>query len=595
LTSLSAFELSRTSQKMVDTASASFTSFESTSDVLTTILEDGTCPNHPDEELNVFCYTDKSFMCLKCSITHKGHHITTFANADEGYGIIQQVTSTVFCAKHMEKAANYYCLKEDRPVCEMCCIVTCKNHEIEEIKDMATRCKDKLGDINTQIHSQVTNPEVLTDFLARADELKTKMESKEGDQLAKVDAYYADLRKKLDAKHQESIEYVKKEIRDVCGEMISFVNSMKQIQEWDTIHQKLIKSGDMELINYCRSEKMTDLEEFVQDFETCGEENLEMLKGEGMDDLGVVLDEKYNFSDLKLGFVGGVFRRNNEAERKPFYFRYNSSQLSLKEWDASSWETKNPSFSDSLINGRQVCAGADGALWIYGGTNTSGYTDSSKLHRYDLKNDKMTSFDGPKGQNGNAYFALVAAPDLSLYVIAGYYYPMGGQIQYYDQTHRYDIRKDSWEEIARLDTRLYYHTACCYTKRSQYMLYVIGGHNTQRYVSEVRVYNHNMKDVEFKQGKWELVTIKGGFNYNYLSRCIPLADHGKILIVSSGGYNSFEYHHEDKEIKSLGTSSTCSWSQGAFWSRKDNEVVVMGDNGSGLKYDIEKKEFKSYY
>eukprot|EP00357_Protocruzia_adherens_P021125 CAMPEP_0115017422 /NCGR_PEP_ID=MMETSP0216-20121206/28113_1 /TAXON_ID=223996 /ORGANISM="Protocruzia adherens, Strain Boccale" /LENGTH=60 /DNA_ID=CAMNT_0002388247 /DNA_START=28 /DNA_END=207 /DNA_ORIENTATION=+ len=56
-----------------NTNSYSFTSFESTSDILNTIVDDGVCPSHPDESLNVFCYTDKSFMCLKCSIQHKGH------------------------------------------------------------------------------------------------------------------------------------------------------------------------------------------------------------------------------------------------------------------------------------------------------------------------------------------------------------------------------------------------------------------------------------------------------------------------------------------------------------------------------------------
>jgi len=573
---------------MADLASASFTTFESTSDVLQSILDDGTCPSHPEEELNVFCFTDKSFMCLKCSITHKGHHITTFSSPEEGQMIIQKVTSIIYCSKHIDKQAQYYCLKEERPVCEMCCIVTCKSHEVEEIRDLSQKYKDQLDQLTQKINDDVSKKGDLNEFIQRADSLTAKLTDKEIDQIKKVEEYFDKLEESLKEKRQEMVDYAKGEMKEVCSEMYSFVNSMKQIQEWEDIHKKLIQSGDMELINYCRSEKMTDLESFVEDFEHSGDDNLEMLKGEGFDEIGVILDDKYKFSDLHIGFLGGMFSKNSKAFETVRYIQYGQNTMVTKEFDGSNQQSKSLSLSDSVYGGREMAVTPKGDIWLYGGTDMNGYCNSNKM--WCLKGGEGTPIEreGPPGMNGNAYFTFLAAPDNTLWVVGGYGYNASQQT-YYDQVYQYEVSKDKWVEKPKLDTRLYYHSGAVYNKGSKYMIYIFGGYNMSQYVHEVRVFNHSMKGSDIALGKWEKLALSSGFNYNYMSGVIGASDRDEIYIFGTGGSNSWKFDVKEKKFTSITGYTGCSWSYTGYWARKDNLLAWTGDNGTSFKYDMDKK------
>jgi len=280
-----------------NTNSYSFTSFESTSDILNTIVDDGGCPSHLDESINVFCYTDKSFMCLKCSIQHKGHHITAFDSLDDARDIIKEVNSTLFCSKHKEKTCQFYCEVESRPVCETCCIVSCKNHDISEINDLYQECKQELDALHSQV-STVNDSTRVQSILKATGNIIEQLEQKRQKDLTKVETDIDELVKKLTTRKQELITETNNHYNDNIEEIRQSVSRFEQISDWDSFYRKLMSENKYETVKYCKGESLKALRNEISKAANMAEESAEAE--EDLEDLQQKVQEQFAMSGLKV-------------------------------------------------------------------------------------------------------------------------------------------------------------------------------------------------------------------------------------------------------------------------------------------------------
>mmetsp|Transcript_15019 Transcript_15019/g.16675 ORF Transcript_15019/g.16675 Transcript_15019/m.16675 type:complete len:620 (+) Transcript_15019:60-1919(+) len=235
--------------------SVSFTSFESTSDILTTIVDDGVCPSHPGRPINVFCYTDKSFMCLNCAIQHKGHHIAAFETMDDAREIVKEVQSILYCTKHKEKTCQLYCEDDQRPVCDTCCLVGCKNHKIEEISDLYLKSRRILDDLQKEVSAIRESPKIQAFLGAPLSTVQRLRERKEVE-IKRIEKEFEDLARKLNLKKEELVEEARRDFDENIETVQKDLSRFERLTEWEQFYHKLILENQYEAIKYCKSDEL---------------------------------------------------------------------------------------------------------------------------------------------------------------------------------------------------------------------------------------------------------------------------------------------------------------------------------------------------
>eukprot|EP00357_Protocruzia_adherens_P032311 CAMPEP_0114997116 /NCGR_PEP_ID=MMETSP0216-20121206/14715_1 /TAXON_ID=223996 /ORGANISM="Protocruzia adherens, Strain Boccale" /LENGTH=570 /DNA_ID=CAMNT_0002361451 /DNA_START=46 /DNA_END=1758 /DNA_ORIENTATION=+ len=558
-------------------ADVSTTTYENTEEVLSSILEDGTCPCHPEQEINVFCHNDRTLMCLQCSLSHRGHNIETFVGIQEGEALVQKSLSRVTCAKHPEKDGLFFCTIDDAPNCEICCMTSCKNHQVIEIDDYLSEVKDQLLSLQKDLSVKQIKTEMLQRCTDEAVSLSSTLPAFSDAQIQKVQENFKEIRQALDKKETTALQEVQTGIAQMKTDLNSFVDSLNTLKDSQTILNSYLHKPRADILSLSQSGKLKMLSDLISAFTSDSVNQESLLEDLSLENCGVKLNieavqkVKVNFSGLNL--LSG-FGRNHR-----FMVTLSSSSPTITVVDIENGGTK--SAKENMGNCHcavETAIDKRGDIWIVGGHDTSGSNYTNKVYRYDPKKDVLEAKEGMPKANG--YHALVSAPDGSLWVICGY--SMSGT---YRDVWRYSIAEDKWEVKPTMDVGLYYHTSAVHAIGNQYAVYVFGGWDERTYCNDIRVFNHNLQKSSYSTKHWEKVRYSGHWTFDYRTRAFPVGDGSKAVLVSASTSNCYVYDFFAEEISNIPGAAQLGWSYSAYWGSNKNETIFVTDTNSTVKYD----------
>jgi len=214
-------------------------------------LNKASCDTHPDQPLNVLCYTDHSLMCFKCSLDHRGHRLNTFDSRNDAFELITQLAENIFCAKHEENVCLFYCHSEERVVCERCSIAGCKTHDVSEIDEIYRQCGEELDQVDSQINT-LKKCGAIENMEKMAQEMVKLVENKRKEEILNVESQIDGFIEKLIHRKKEIIQKVDAKFDACLGEISQKISNFEQLASWNSFYDQIRTGNRHDLIKFCK-------------------------------------------------------------------------------------------------------------------------------------------------------------------------------------------------------------------------------------------------------------------------------------------------------------------------------------------------------
>jgi len=523
-------------------------------------LSKGICQYHPEEKLNAFCSNEGQIMCLKCTLEHGGHRLHLFESLDEGEAIVREVLSAVYCTKHDSNLATVFCLTEKRVACQVCCMITCKTHQVQEFDAVYEEAKHHFEEVAEKISESLSNArdKTWTGFEEKLTAQKLAHEQE-------INSKYDDLLAQVEAERKSKLNDLDKAYESIKEQLQDCSQTLTTIKDIDHFRTTLLTGPKLDLISLVHSPKMKQLQQL--DSITL-QNSIELLQGQHLNRL-ITIKTPTTTTDkdiLSLSIRQHPLHSNDDSVCLFQFYQYDYSKMATHYFDGrredklvmvSENGSGNVSLNCMTSEGQFVCCliSEDGRTW--------------HIMKFCIDKDVFEEVGVFTHEDGAQPVAVVEF-DRDMFLISS--------LSMYDrQTNSpvlFDVTNQEKSTLGGLPVSGRHDFAFEMIGQGR-LIYCVGCSSIdfETISPIVQVYNQGVKDSEFKQETWvevEIEELQNLFGGNFV---ITSLGQGKIIIANSYPQIAIiDISKKSCELLSLDPSYV--FQETLLWAKHEEEVYL---------------------
>jgi len=539
-------------------------------------LSKGICQYHPEEKLNAFCSNEGQIMCLKCTLEHGGHRLHLFESLDEGEAIVREVLSAVYCTKHDSNLATVFCLTEKRVACQVCCMITCKTHQVQEFDAVYEEAKHHFEEVAEKISESLSNArdKTWTGFEEKLTAQKLAHEQE-------INSKYDDLLAQVEAERKSKLNDLDKAYESIKEQLQDCSQTLTTIKDIDHFRTTLLTGPKLDLISLVHSPKMKQLQQL--DSITL-QNSIELLQGQHLNRL-ITIKTPTTTTDkdiLSLSIRQHPLHSNDDSVCL-FQVCNSYTGMMARHYFDGRKEDKLVKLSENEFygcNGDLNCITSEGQF-VNCVTGQKG-DQVVRLMKFCTDKDGFEEVGVFAGEAGTQTIAMVEF-DQDVFLLSGGYVRDGDL--WMNSTVLFDVANQEKSTLGDLPVKGMHAFAFEMIGQGR-LIYCVSSSSTNSETMSpgIQVYNRGVMNSEFEQETWVELEIEGLHSLLGESFKITSLGHGKIIIANI--YPQIAIIDINEKSCRLLSLDPSYYLTGSFvWAKHEEEIyLTCGDGPKAFIY-----------